>query len=250
MNSSESKNHIKNILEKEMKFSEGGLPKAENASFNVYSKSWATSIAIDIRGYSKFEGEGNLEREEIIKILQAFTSTAIKVGKESNNFISAYTNGDEVILNFKSNKKSDNDELYDIAVRLNSIFNHQMNSLVTDIMIFEDFFVGIGIYLCQDNSLIKYGEKGSDTESFNTIIGKSIIGATTLAKFANKDAVNCIVYNNLFAHNLSKGISSHNKYAERISFTYENAEFKKALLAKDLSTDLWHTSVYYTAYKK
>ena len=185
MNKYEIKNHAKTILTKTMKKSSSkDLPTATNAAFNVYSNSWATVIAIDVVDYQ--EQMEYYERHEVIKMLQSFTSTIIKIGKENDRFVSAYLNGDQVIICFSTPSKTSLKSIYETAVKINSFANHLFPLLLVEEGYDYEFKCGIGIWVSDDNSLIKYGEKGTTEESYSTIIGESINNATMLSDLANR----------------------------------------------------------------
>lgn len=189
MTKNEYKNHIKNIITKEMKESEQStLPKVGNASFKRYNKTWATVIAVDIVGYKKMMEA--YKRWAMINILQAFTSSVIKLGKENPYFVSAYINGDQVILCFSADKVHKINSIYYTALRINYIANQlQDETMRENGYIYHEgkFSVGIGIWTSDDNSLVKYGEKGSEDESFSTLIGQAINYATEISNYANRN---------------------------------------------------------------
>ena len=178
-------NHINNILKKQMQKSESGvIPRAKNAAFNKYGLAWATTIAIDIVGFKEILNR--YDRKWVINILQAFSSTAIKIGKENPNFISAYVNGDEVILNFSAESKNKITENYETALKINSAINYLFETMLKKNKYNLWNGVGIGVWTTKDNSIVKYGERGTELESFNTLIGDSIVYASYAAKLANR----------------------------------------------------------------
>lgn len=211
MSKKDIENHIKNLLTKEMKKSSSNkLPNSSNASYNIYSESWATSIAVDIVKFKDSVING-YERKRAINIMQAFTSTIIKISKENPNFISAYVNGDQVIANFSSATKKDMASVYGTAIKINSAINVLMPKILQNHWYKNEFKVGIGIWASNNNSLIKYGEKGSSEESFTTLVGDAINFSTQLSDLANRNGQTPILMNWNFYNNIKdfKNLSPH-----------------------------------------
>lgn len=203
MDKNSTKNHINNILTKDMKESDNPrLPNVENASWNIYNVTWATVIAVDIVDFG--DQINFYKRWAIINIMQAFTSTVIKIGKENDNFVSAYVAGDQVILCFSTYTKEKIQSIYSTAIEINSAINYLMKQTLEENKYNHDWQVGVGIWTSEDNSLVKYGEKSTTNEVFSTIVGESIIEATRLSDEANRGGYPEILMNDITFINLDK----------------------------------------------
>ena len=235
MNKNELKNHMNNILKKAMTESKSGvLPKVDNAGFNIYNETWATVISTDIRDFKELISK--YYRWASIKLMQAFTSTIIKISKENNNFVSAYVNGDEVISCFSADTQKKIDENVDTAIKINSAINILFPKVLISNKYNKPFKAGIGVWTSNDNSLVKYGEKGSNNESFSTLVGKAINFAPFIGKFANKNGDKAIIINNLTYNN----IGSVNK-------GYFSAKQKNVY---GITQWVYESGVYYSEYKE
>lgn len=214
MNKNEIENHMKTILAKTMsKSPSGSIPKASNAGFNTYNEAWATVVSVDIRGFKNMAAR--YHKWATIKMMQAFTSTIIKISKENPNFISAYVNGDEVISCFSANLVSKINTNVNTVIKINSAINILFPRVLLAQGYNAGFEAGIGVWTSDKNSLVKYGEKGTSDESFSTLVGESINFASTIGKVANKNGneqiiMNDLTYNNIKGEETAKYLSSLN----------------------------------------
>ena len=188
------------------------LPNPENAGYNVYNEAWAIVIATDIRDYKKMVA--SYERWAIIRIIQAYTDSLISAVSDSTNFVDAYVNGDEVLMVFRGDTKEKISKIFiDTLVHINSIANYLLPNLLKENGYDYEFKVGIGCWLSDNNSLIKYGERRG--HSFFTTIGDSINYASELANKANKNYNVEILYNNTLASNLEgEAKEQHEKWGQ------------------------------------
>ena len=157
----EDKQNIERFIAKAMrKRDDKTLPNIENAGYDVFNEAWAMAIAIDMVDFKK--ALSYYYRWAIIRIIQAFTNTIIHAAKrESKNFIDAYVNGDQVIIILKAETKQKISENHDLAVLINSIVNYLFPTLMKENDFNKEVYFGVGVWLSNDNSLIKYGERKS-----------------------------------------------------------------------------------------
>ena len=201
--------YIKNVMNK---VRTKRLPNPENAGYNVYNEAWAIVIAADIRNYK--EMVASYQRWAIIRIIQAYTNSLISAVSESDNFVDAYVNGDEVLMVFRGDTKEKISQIFeDTLVHINSIANYLLPNLLKENGYDYEFKVGIGCWLSNNNSLIKYGERRG--HSFFTTMGDSINYASALAKIANKNHYKQILYNYALMSNLEgKAKEQHSKWSQ------------------------------------
>ena len=185
------------------------IPNPKNVGYNVYNETWAIVISANIRNYK--EMIKYYERWAIIRIIQAFTDSIISSVSDSKHFVDAYVNIDEVIIVFHAEFKEKISKIFkNELVTINSIANYLLPKLLKENGYNYEFKAGIGCWLSQNNSLIKYGERKN--RSFFTTIGDSINYSSTLAKLANKNSYSQILYNNVLAINLiGKALKNHQK---------------------------------------
>ncbi len=211
MGFNEDQNNILKYISKPMKkIKSKKLPNPENAGYDVYNEAWAIVIAADIRNYKDMVQ--HYERWQIIRIIQAFTDSLISSVSDSDHFVDAYVNGDEVIIVFRAETEEKTSEIFvNELIIINSIANYLLPRLLSENGYDYEFKVGIGCWLSENNSLIKYGERKN--RSFFTTIGDSINYASELAKLANKNSNSQILYNNVLVMNLtSEALEDHKKW--------------------------------------
>ena len=203
------KNILKYITYSMQKNETKKIPNPESIGYNVYNEAWAIVISANIRNYK--EMIKYYERWAIIRIIQAFTNSIISSVSDSEHFVDAYVNGDEVIIVFRAEYKEKISKIFkNELVTINSIANYLLPKLLKENGYNYEFKVGIGCWLSQNNSLIKYGE--IKNKSFFTTIGDSINYASKLAKLANKNSNSQVLYNNVLVVNLiNEGLENHKK---------------------------------------
>lgn len=198
------KNHTLQKLNNTLEKDDGEtIPSINNASFNKYGRYWATTISVDIRNFKKMCDLYNLP--SVIKLTQAFSSSLIKIMKENENYRYSTANGDEIIGVFSSSRKEKINDNFNTAILCNSFVNYLFPKLLKEKGYNSiEFKAGIGVWTSNDNSIIRYGEKGSANESHVTVIGSTINWASFLAKKSMKGN-NCeILFNNLTKINLTE----------------------------------------------
>ncbi|MCK5867165.1 MAG: hypothetical protein KAG14_02075 [Mycoplasmataceae bacterium] len=236
MNFNEVKQNIEKFISNGMKEREAALlPNPENAGYDVFNNAWALVVAVDLRDYKKMVSK--YKRWAIIRIIQGFTNTVIKQAKDSKYFVDAYVNGDEVICVFQGNTIEKINEVFgDTVLKINSMINYLFPTLLKENG-YEHFYgAGVGIWLSNNNSLVKYGEKSSAKHNFTTTIGDSINFSSKLAKFGKKNGnyeilLNETLWTNLNDENknwINKSFLMEDKQIYGLSVRYsEYAEYKK-----------------------
>lgn len=203
-----TKEYINLMLKKSMKLSDSEIiPNVEKYEINEYNEAWVISIAVDMVSFGRVLKK--FKRFAVINLLQSYVSTTLKIGKENTSYISSYTSEDVVVMNFAANKKSKILMAYLTAIEINSAINLLLASMLKDRGYKFDFRVGIGIWLSNHNSLVKYGSENmtnidsEDVAEYSTMIGESMYKAKELAKIANREITFQILMNDNAYSNLS-----------------------------------------------
>ena len=136
---------------------------------NVY-KGWVAAISCDIRNYKELCIRTKVNN--LLKIIQIYSTNIITIGNLSSNYIFSSLNGDEVILVFKSESKNDNDEILEVAIWINTFKDMFVNYVKKNWNIKINF--GIGISLKNNQIIAKYGKKYNDHDNELTVIGSVI----------------------------------------------------------------------------
>lgn len=199
----EIRNHAEQKLNNHLtKNTEQEMPSQENASFQRYGVYWCTAISIDIREFKKICEK--FYKPAVIKLVQAFSSSLIRIMKKNPMFKYSTVNGDEVIGVFATPSKEATNTNFKTAILCNSFVNYLFPKILAEKGYTNiNFKAGVGVWTSNDNSIVRYGEKGSQHDSDITVIGSSINWSSHLAKISLKNN-NCeILFNETTKQNLT-----------------------------------------------
>lgn len=213
------KKRILNILNSELDVENSNeLPCDEKLTFSNAYYSWVTAIFVDIRKSTELFTNEN--KKDVSRLIRSFTSEIIEIINQGDNLREIGIRGDCVYGIFTTPKKSQINEVFDMACYVNT-----MIKMLNKLLIKEDIpqiMVGIGVSSAQE-LVVKAGRKGSGVNN-KVWIGDAVTKAANMSGKGNKNhnlpiIISELTYKNLNDHN--KGLMSSRKYNDDLDYYYD-----------------------------
>lgn len=175
-------------------------PTVSDLTFENGKRAWVSACFVDIRNSSGlFKGNAEKEDEKVARLMRAFSGEIIKIMRDEN-YIHIGLQGDCVYGVFSTPQKSDINNVFSMAARINT-FIKMLNKLLEQNS-FQTIKVGIGLS-CGNDLIIK---AGADYTGISDIlfIGNAVADASHNSSKANKTIHYDIVASSIFHGNLNE----------------------------------------------
>lgn len=199
-NYKEGKHRVLKILNNAVEVQESDkVPKPDSSfSFNNGFSSWVTAVFVDIRD-SKILFSQN-KKTTVARVIRAFTSEIIEILRDDNNLREIGIRGDCVYAIYTCSKESEDYEVFDKAVYVNTYID--MLNILLENKKMPTIRAGIGIATSVD-LVVKAGRKGSDINNL-VWIGDAVTFAAGLSSMANKNGEYRILMTKKFYNGIIK----------------------------------------------
>lgn len=182
------KKRIEDILDNDLEVIEQEkLPKDENFTFDNAYYSWVSAIFVDIRNSTDLFN--NEDKEDVSKIIRAFTSEVIEILRNDEYIREIGIRGDCVYAIYTSPKKIDTYNTFRKAVFVNDLIDMLNNLYVSKG--YSEIRVGIAMSTAQE-LVVKAGRKGVDINN-KVWIGSAVSKASKFSSMANKNGFNRMI---------------------------------------------------------
>lgn len=211
------KKRIEEILDNDLSVIEQkNLPKDDSFTFDNAYYSWVSAIFVDIRDSTKLFN--NEDKEEVSKVIRAFTSEVIEILRNDDGLREIGIRGDCVYAIYSTPMQADTYEVYNKTICINTLLN-MLNKLYSQRGL-NPIKAGIGMSTAKE-LVVKAGRKGVNINN-KVWIGSSVTKASKFSSQANKNGIGPIAIS---------------------SCTYSNIiELEKAAQGEDCAS--WFTSQY------
>ena len=191
-----SKSNIINILKSSTPIEEKKtIPAEEEFTYSNGITCFVSAIFVDIKNSSELF---KTKDEKLARLLRAFTSEIITIFQDFNKYNQIGIRGDCVYAIYSTPKKTDVNEVFSVAVKINS-FMKMFNVLLQQNK-YPTIGVGIGLG-CDKEIVIKAGRTGTGIND-KIWIGNAVVDAANLSSVSNRNgydkiAMNCCFYENI-----------------------------------------------------
>lgn len=200
----DSKANIINILKSETPIkAKDSIPSDQEFTYENGITCWVSAIFVDIKNSSELFKRKD---EKLARLLRAFTSEIITIFQNFSKYSQIGIRGDCVYAIYSTLKKDDINEVFDIAIYVNT-FMKMFNKLLVENK-YPNIGVGIGLG-CDKELVIKAGRSGTGIND-KIWIGKAVVDASNLSSIANRYGYEKIAMNSCFYNNI-KDISGNKK---------------------------------------
>ena len=195
-NFKDSKSNIVNILKSSTPIEEKHtIPIDEKFTYSNGITCFVSAIFVDIKNSSELF---KTKDEKLARLLRAFTSEIITIFQDFNKYNQIGIRGDCVYAIYSTPKKTDINEVFNVAVKINS-FMKMFNVLLQQNK-YPTIGVGIGLG-CDKEIVIKAGRTGTGIND-KIWIGNAVVDAANLSSVSNRNgydkiAMNCCFYENI-----------------------------------------------------
>lgn len=206
-----SKSNIINILKSKTKIEEKEtIPRDQEFTYENGISCWVSAIFVDIKNSSELF---KTRDEKLARLLRAFTSELITIMQDFDNYNQIGIRGDCVYAIYSTPTKEDIDNVFSVAVRVNT-FMLMLNKLLQEN---NHSTIGVGIGLgCDKELIIKAGRSGTGIND-KIWIGKAVIDASNLSSIANRHGYDKIAMSPCFYSNIKDCKGNKAEWFSRVS---------------------------------
>lgn len=191
-----SKANIINILKSKTPLEKKDtIPSDQEFTYENGIICWVSSIFVDMKNSSELF---KTKDEKLARLLRAFTSEVITIFQDFNKYNQIGIRGDCVYAIYSTPNKQDINQVFDVAVRVNT-FMKMFNKLLSENG-YSNIGVGIGLG-CDQQLIIKAGRSGTGIND-KIWIGKAVVDASNLSSVANRHGYKKIAMDSCFYNKL------------------------------------------------
>ena len=199
----DSKANIINILKSETPIkTKKSIPSDQEFTYENGITCYVSAIFVDIKNSSELF---KTKDEKLARLLRAFTSEIITIFQNFSKYSQIGIRGDCVYAIYSTPNIDDINEVFDIAIYVNT-FMKMFNKLLVENK-YPNIGVGIGLG-CDKELVIKAGRSGTGIND-KIWIGKAVVDAANLSSIANRHGYKKIALNSCFYTNLMNKYKKH-----------------------------------------
>ena len=215
-----SKSNVINILKSKTPIEEKEtIPSDQEFTYENGITCWVSAIFVDMKNSSALF---KTKDEKLARLLRAFTSEIITIFQNFSKYSQIGIRGDCVYAIYSTPKKDDLNEIFDIAVYVNT-FMKMFNKLLVENK-YSTISIGIGLG-CDKELIIKAGRSGTGIND-KIWIGKAVVDAANLSSVANRHGYKKIAMNSCFYNNIKDFSANKREWFNHISSSnYFDADF-------------------------
>ena len=206
----DSKANIINILKSETPIkAKDSIPSDQEFTYENGITCYVSAIFVDIKNSSELFKRKD---EKLARLLRAFTSEIITIFQNFSKYSQIGIRGDCVYAIYSTPKKDDINEVFDIAIYVNT-FMKMFNKLLVENK-YSTIGVGIGLG-CDNELIIKAGRSGTGIND-KIWIGKAVVDASNLSSIANRYGYEKIAMNSCFYTYLMNKYKKHLDWFKKV----------------------------------
>lgn len=190
------------------------IPSGSAFSYNNGYYGFVTAIFVDICDSTELFNNSDTKRTTRAKIIRSFTSEVIEILRKDDNLRDIGIRGDCVFAIYTSPSYSDDYEILDKAVFINT-FSKMINRLLQNKNM-KTIKFGIGISTGNE-LVVKAGREGTGINDL-VWIGEAVTYASHFSGYANRDGLDPIIVSNGFYENIKHAIEKENPSGTKLEW--------------------------------